>query len=112
MNLQHIHLTSNRVLIEPEDDYADTKLVIPEFSQEVPHKGRVVLLGPGKRDKDGKLITFTVKVGDRVVINKFQGDAVEIDGHQFLVAHEDDILAVLPQVNKNVSVPPFATPLI
>lgn len=100
MNLSHVHLVSNRVLIEPEDEYAGSNIVIPEFSQEVPHKGRIVLMGPGKRDQDGKLITFTVRVGDRVAINKFQGDEIEIEGRNFIVVHEDDILAVLPQRNE------------
>ena len=69
--------------------------VIPDNAAEKPDQGEVVAVGPGRRDEAGKLIEMGVKVGDRVLFGKYSGQSVKIDGEEFLVMREEDIMGVL-----------------
>ena len=64
-------------------------------AKEKPQEGQVVALGTGKRDEDGKLIEFTVKKGDKVLISKYGGTEVKIEGESYLIMREDDILGII-----------------
>ena len=64
-------------------------------AKEKPQEGKVVALGTGKRDEDGKLIPFTVKAGDKVLISKYGGTEIKIDGNSYLIMREDDILGII-----------------
>ena len=70
-------------------------IVIPDNAAEKPDQGEVVAVGPGRRDEAGKLIEMGVKVGDRVLFGKYSGQSVKIDGEEFLVMREEDIMGVL-----------------
>ena len=70
-------------------------IIIPDADKEKPQEGEVVALGTGKRDEDGKLIAFTVKKGDKVLICKYGGTEVKIDGETYLIMREDDILGII-----------------
>ena len=70
-------------------------IIIPDSAKEKPQEAEVVALGSGERDKDGKIIPFEVKVGDRVLTSKYGGTEVKIDGQDFVVTKEDDILGIL-----------------
>lgn len=70
-------------------------IVIPESAGEKPDQGEVIAVGPGRRDDQGKLIPMGVKVGDKVLFGKYSGQAVKIEGDEFLVMREDDIMGVL-----------------
>ena len=70
-------------------------IVIPDNAAEKPDQGEVVAVGPGRRDEAGKLIEMGVKVGDRVLFGKYSGQAVKIDGQEYLVMREEDIMGVL-----------------
>ena len=88
---------SDRVLVKPLDA-AETKkggIIIPDTAKEKPQEGEVVALGTGKRDDDGKKIEFTVKTGDKVLISKYGGTEIKIDGESFLIMREDDILGII-----------------
>ena len=69
-------------------------LVIPDSAKEKPQEGKVVAVGPGKTDH-GQLVKMTVKVGDRVLYKRFGGDELKIDGKEYLMVTEDDLLAVI-----------------
>lgn len=87
----------NRVIIEPISAEKTTKsgIVLPETANgEKPMMGKVVATGPGKFD-DGTLVPMSVKQGDTVLYKKYGPDEVEIEGKKYLVADEDDILAVV-----------------
>ena len=87
----------DRVLVQPIEE-AEVKrggIIIPDTAKEKPQEGKVVALGTGKRDEDGKLIPFTVKKGDRVLISKYGGTEIKIDGKDYLIMREDDILGVI-----------------
>ena len=71
-------------------------IVIPDTAdKERPMVGKVVSIGPGKFDEDGKRLPMTVKVGDRVLFKKYGPDEVEFEGKKYLVGDEDDVLAIL-----------------
>ena len=70
-------------------------IVIPESAGDKPDQGEVIAVGPGRRDDQGKLIPMVVKVGDKVLFGKYSGQAVKIEGDEFLVMREDDIMGVL-----------------
>jgi len=88
----------DRVLVKPVDD-ADEKtaggIIIPDSAKEKPQEGRVVALGTGKLDDDGKKIEFNVKEGDRVLYSKYGGTEVKINGEAHLIMREDDILGIV-----------------
>jgi len=88
---------SDRVLVEPvkEDEVKKGGIIIPDSAKEKPQEGKVIALGTGKRDDDGKLIPFNVKAGDRVLMPKYGGTEVKIDDKEYQIVREDDILAVI-----------------
>lgn len=87
----------DRVLVQALEEKEVKKggIIIPDTAKEKPQEGEVVALGTGKRDEDGKLIEFTVKKGDKVLISKYGGTEVKIDGETYLIMREDDILGIL-----------------
>jgi chaperonin GroES len=70
-------------------------IIIPETAKEKPLQGQAMAVGPGARDKTGKLIPVDVKVGDRVLFGKWSGTEVKIDGVEYLIMKESDIMGVL-----------------
>ena len=72
-------------------------IIIPDTAKEKPQEGRVVAIGPGGRDEAGKLIPIDVKVGDRVLFGKWSGTEVKIDGVEYLIMKESDIMGVIEQ---------------
>ena len=87
----------DRILVQPLDAEQTTAsgLVIPDTAKEKPQEGKVVAVGPGRRDKDGKLIPLDVKAGDRVLFAKWAGTELKIDGEELMIMKEDDILGVI-----------------
>jgi len=88
---------SNHVFLEPIEENKTTKsgIVLPDTAEEKPVKGRVVAVGPGKANDQGKVTPLAVKVGDLVLFKKYGPDEIEIDGKKYLVAEESEILAIL-----------------
>ena len=87
----------DRVVIERIDAEAKTAggIIIPDTAQEKPQQGRVTAVGPGGRDDSGKLIPVDVKVGDRILFGKWSGTEVKIEGVEYLIMKESDIMGVL-----------------
>jgi len=90
----------DRVVVERIDAEAKTAggIIIPDTVKEKPQEGKVVAVGPGGRDEAGKLIPIDVKAGDRVLFGKWSGTEVKIDGVEYLIMKESDIMGVLVQV--------------
>lgn len=92
---------ADRVLIEPISleevkKFGKISIVMPQTAdKERPEQGRVVAVGPGKTDEHGKKIMMNVKKGDTVLFTKYGPNEIKIDGKEYLIAKEDDILAVL-----------------
>jgi chaperonin GroES len=88
---------ADRVIVKPIEASESKKggIIIPDTAKEKPQEGEVVALGTGKRDDDGKVIPFTVKKGDKVLISKYGGTEIKIGGDMYLIMREDDILGIL-----------------
>jgi chaperonin GroES len=82
--------------IDAEDKTAGG-IIIPDTAKEKPQEGRVVAIGPGGRDESGKLIPIDVKVGDRVLFGKWSGTEVKLEGVEYLIMKESDIMGVLTE---------------
>ena len=87
----------DRVVLERIDAEEKTAggIIIPDTAKEKPQQGKVVAVGPGGRDESGKLIPIDVKAGDRVLFGKWSGTEVKIDGVEYLIMKESDIMGVL-----------------
>jgi chaperonin GroES len=87
----------DRVVLERIDAEEKTAggIIIPDTAKEKPQQGKVVAVGPGGRDEAGKLIPIDVKAGDRVLFGKWSGTEVKIDGIEYLIMKESDIMGVL-----------------
>ncbi len=89
---------SDHLLIEPVTAKEKTKsgIFLPEtIEKERPEQGTVVAVGPGKKTSSGKIILLEVKVGDKVLFTKYGPNEIELDDKNYLIAREEDILAIL-----------------
>jgi len=82
--------------IEAEEKTAGG-IIIPDTAKENPQQGEVIAVGPGGRDEAGKLIPLDVKAGDRVLFGKWSGTEVKIDGVEYLIMKESDIMGILEE---------------
>ena len=94
MKIRPLH---DRILVKRLEEETKTAggLFIPDAAKEKPIQAKVIAVGSGKRDKDGKIVPPEVKAGDRVLFSKYSGTEVKIDGDELLILREDDLLAVL-----------------
>src|SRR5580700_8064844 len=89
----------DRVVIRRLEGEEKTKggILIPDTAKEKPQEGEVVAVGPGSRDESGKLIPIDLKAGDRVLFGKWSGNEVKIDGVEYLIMKESDIMGALTE---------------
>lgn len=87
----------DRIMVERSEQEAKTKggIILPETSKEKPLEGKVVAIGSGVRDESGKIHSLDVKVGDRVLFAKWGGNEVKIDGVEYLIMKESDVLGII-----------------
>jgi chaperonin GroES len=87
----------DRVLVEPVEEKEVKKggIIIPDSAKEKPTEGIIIALGTGKTDDNGKKVPFEVKKGDRVLISKYGGTEIKLDGKELKILNSDDILAVI-----------------
>lgn len=88
---------ADRILVKREeaDETVRGGIIIPDTAKEKPQQGKVIAVGPGRLDEDGKRIPLEVKKGDRILMGKYSGTEVKIDGDEHLIMREDDVLAVI-----------------
>jgi chaperonin GroES len=79
------------------DDKTAGGIIIPDTAKEKPSEGEVISVGPGGRDESGKIIPIDLQVGDRVLFGKWSGTEVKIDGVEYLIMKESDIMGVIEQ---------------
>jgi len=89
----------DRVLVQPleQEEVKKGGIIIPDSAKEKPQEGRVIAVGTGKRDDDGKVIPFNVKVGDKVLMPKYGGTEIKIDDVEYQLVREEDILAIIEE---------------
>ena len=87
----------DRVLVEPVEEKETKKggIIIPDTAKEKPTEGVIVALGTGKTDDNGKKVPFEVKKGDRVLISKYGGTEIKLNGKEYKILNSDDILAMV-----------------
>lgn len=87
----------DRVLIEPlREEKKKGGIILPEtVDKERPEQGKIIAMGPGKKDENGKLLPLAVKKGDKVLFTKYGPNEIKIDDKEYLIAREEDILAVI-----------------
>jgi chaperonin GroES len=87
----------NRLVVErmePEQTTA-SGIIIPDTAKEKPQQGKVKSVGPGNRDKDGKIIPMEIKAGDVVLFSKYGGADITLDGKEYLILKDEDVLGVI-----------------
>ena len=96
-NVSNIRPLFDYILVEPlqKETTLPSGIVIPDTVKEKPQEGRIVSVGEGKKDEDGKRITMDVKVGDIVMYKKWGGTDIKIEGKEYLLVKEEDILAII-----------------
>jgi chaperonin GroES len=88
---------ADRILVRRVEEAEVKKggIIIPDSAKEKPQEGEVVAVGPGAVDEDGKRIALELKKGDRILMGKYSGTEVKIDGEEYIIMREDDALAVI-----------------
>lgn len=88
---------ADRVIVKPSDAAEDKSaggIIIPDTAKEKPQEGKIVAVGKGRLDENGKAIKMNVKVGDKVLYSKYGGTEIKYDGKEYLIMSESDILAI------------------
>ena len=98
-NLNKVRPLADYLLVEPlkKDTTLPSGIVIPDMAKEKPQEGKVLAVGPGRRDEDGDRIPMDVKAGDVVMFKKWGGTEIKIDGKDILLVKEEDILAIVQE---------------
>jgi chaperonin GroES len=93
----HIRPLYDHIVVRRIDEQETTRngIVIPDSAKEKPQEGEVMAVGRGKRLKDGSMVALGVSAGDRILFGKYTGSETEIDGTEYLIMREDDVLGVV-----------------
>ncbi len=94
MNVRPLH---DRIIVERIDEQEQKVggIIIPDTAKEKPQQGKVIAAGAGKAKDDGKRIPLDVKTGDTILFGKYSGQEIKIDGQEYLIMREDEVLAVI-----------------
>lgn len=94
MNIRPLH---DRIIVErlEEETMTASGIIIPDSAKEKPQEGTVIAAGKGKVTEDGKILALDVKVGDKVLFGKYSGTEIKLDGKEYLMMREDDVLGVV-----------------
>jgi chaperonin GroES len=92
----------DRIVVKRIDEQETTRsgIIIPDSAQEKPQEAEVMAVGHGKRLEDGTLVELNVKVGDRILFGKYSGNDIRVDGEEYLIMREDDVLGVFDAAPK------------
>ncbi|MCC7125510.1 MAG: co-chaperone GroES [Acidobacteria bacterium] len=99
MALRPLH---DRILVQrtEEEEQKVGGIIIPDSAKEKPQQGKVIAVGAGKADKDGKRVPLDVKEGDTILFGKYSGQEIKVDGEDYLIMREDEVLAVVEASKK------------
>jgi chaperonin GroES len=94
MKIKPLH---DRIIVERIEEETKTAggLIIPDTAKEKPQQGKVIAVGKGKVTEDGKVLAMDVKEGDRILFGKYSGTEVKLDGKEYLIMREDDVLGIV-----------------
>lgn len=94
MNIRPLY---DRIVVKWVEEQESTLhgIVIPDSAKEKPQEGEVLAIGRGKRLENGKLVALDVKAGDRILFGKYSGNEIKLDGTEYIIMREDDVLGIL-----------------
>jgi chaperonin GroES len=94
MNIRPLY---DRIVVKRIEEHETTRtgIVIPDSAKEKPQEGEVMAIGRGKRLDDGKMVALDVRVGDRILFGKYSGNDIKLDGIEYIIMREDDVLGLL-----------------
>ena len=95
----------DRVMIRRVDPEGRTTggIIIPDTAQEKPAEGEIVAVGPGARNETGKVVPLDVKPGDRILFGKWSGSEIKLDGEEFIIMREDEILGIISRAGEKAA---------
>ena len=101
MNIRPLY---DRIVVKRIEEQETTRngIIIPDSAKEKPQEGEVIAIGNGKRLEDGKLVPLDVKAGDRILFGKYSGSETKLDGTEYIIMREDDVLGILEGAAKSV----------
>jgi chaperonin GroES len=90
----------DRIVVKRIDEQETTRngIIIPDSAQEKPQEGEIMAIGKGKRLEDGTVVALEVKAGDRILFGKYSGNEIKLEGIEYLIMREEDVLGVLDAV--------------
>ena len=99
MNVRPLH---DRIIVErlEEGEQKVGGIIIPDTAKEKPQQGKVIAAGNGKSNDEGKRIPLDVKAGDTILFGKYSGQEIKVDGEEYLIMREDEVLGVLEESKK------------
>src|SRR6266567_7063061 len=99
MNIRPLY---DRIVVKRIEEQETTRngIVIPDSAKEKPQEGEVMAIGKGKRLDDGKLVALDVQVGDRILFGKYSGSDIKLDGNEYLIMREDEVLGIMEAAPK------------
>jgi chaperonin GroES len=99
MNIRPLY---DRVVVKriEEGETVQGGIIIPDSAKEKPQEGEVVAVGQGKRLENGKVVALDVKAGDRILFGKYSGSEIKLDGEEYLIMREDEILGIIEKAAK------------
>ena len=100
MNVRPLHDRLIVQRLEEDDEQRVGGIIIPDTAKEKPQQGKVIAVGKGKIEKDGKVTPLDVKKGDTVLFGKYSGQEIKLDGEDYLIMREEEILGVIETKNK------------
>ena len=94
MNIRPLY---DRIVVKRIEEQETTRngIVIPDSAKEKPQEGEVMAIGKGKRLDDGKMVALDINAGDRILFGKYSGNEIKLDGVEYIIMREDDVLGVL-----------------
>ena len=102
MNIRPLY---DRIVVKRIEEQETTRngIIIPDSAKEKPQEGEVIAVGHGKRLENGELVALDVKVGDRILFGKYSGSETKLDGTEYIIMREDDVLGVLSSGAKSAN---------
>src|SRR3954453_1016322 len=104
MNIRPLY---DRIVVKRIEEQESTRkgIVIPDSAKEKPQEGEVMAIGRGKRLEDGQMVALDVKAGDRILFGKYSGNEIKLEGTDYIIMREDDVLGVLAAASKAPAAP-------
>ena len=102
MNIRPLY---DRIVVKRIEEQESTRngIVIPDSAKEKPHEGEVMAVGKGKRLDDGTMVDLDIKTGDHILFGKYSGNEIKLEGIEYIIMREDDVLGILDKVPQKLA---------